>query len=1595
MLSLARAVALCSFLCVGSLLAQNPGTGLYANGTFDTHGFDTINMGNLNTHFEIPIVTKAGRGLPFNYSIVYDGLVWSQATSSGTAQWIPDPGFGFHGQLNGGAVVGFMTSAFQSVRCGGPIQQGGPAPTYGRSQSKFVYHDPNGKNHHVDYQVSADCGSGPVPSGTGATFDGSGYTYDGSLVHATNGNSIAPNLSSSSSGGSITDANGNFISSDGSGNYTDTTGTVELKFTGGGTASSPLQLTYPVTEQANGTTSATANIYYKAYTVQTTFSCGIGDYPATSKDLVDHITLANGDTYSFTYEATANGVAGAVTGRLGSITLPTGGNISYALYGGTNGIVCSDGTPPGLNRVSGDGSKTYNRGGVSGNPNAYTTVVTDERGKQTYYAFSVDSSGLYEATHRRAHDGTFSNNNLLEEDIICYNNAAQSNGTCEGQAITQPITEVDTSTAFNYIASPSLTKNTYDTSGNLLTNQQASGTSLEITTSNAYTQPGSTTELASTKSADNAGNIISYTGYGYDETSTSATSGLPQHNAPSSSPGNQTSVHVSIDGGTTNTLTTTTAYYVTGMPASTTAPGNFTTSYGYDSTGTFQQSTGLPTPSSQVALNASAQYDPASGSLLSITGLNQHQTFSATQYDALLRPRIATTPEGGQSTSGYTPNQISSTTKMNSSQTKDTETFLDGYGRVIRTAVQSSSGWYLTDSCYMNGVLQAKSTPYLSSSSNPSSTNCSGSNATQYTFDGLGRITQVATPDGHSVTATYNGRAVQVVDSNGTNRIVQTDLLGRTRGVCEVNAYTNLPGGSQDQNSNCGFDIGGTGLLTSYGYNPAAHTVNTVQGSQGRTFVTDAAGRTTSVTEPESGTATYSYSYNINGLVTTRVRGRANQNGATQTTTQTYYDSIGRLIDVIYNDGTLGKHYVYDQGVQNGLVSDSGPGAKGQLTGMATIVPNNGPVVSALGYVYDIMGRVTFVNACPTDWCTPSLPGSHQGYGYDLASEMTSHSYATGENGAGYANLTYSYNTAGQMTSISGGRNNSTNQPTIWSATTSTMQPGGPQFTTNGNNTTTWTNYDAMDRFAGKWVCGLPGGYNCPNNSQYYYGMAQLQVGQQVKWQVDTVMNRWTQFNYDQFGNLAGSSPMPNSGYQALNFSASYDRYGNRWSESVSNTPPGSGPNQSLSFNTANNQVPYYTYDAVGNLTNDNVNTYQYDAESNLIAINNGSTASYTYNALNQRDKVVTSAGTDRFTFDQQGRRFANWQDGNAYIKEEQFYGDQGAVAFFSVADAIIHFAHDDATGTQRMRTDNVGSPPSSPATAKFASLPFGEVNGSSGSDLDPSHFAWLDQDGTFSASSLGLQHATFREYNSIQGRWMSPDPYSGSYDETNPQSLNRYSYVMNNPLGYTDPTGQCGIVAAGTVNVTPSGTTYTTTDTYDYTGCPPPWWLGEYGAPNGYSVLNQSGGNGVAGIPPYASVPIAPNNGPTCTGTGNAPPPSYYAQKGQAASSNAVKDFLNLFNFRRGGALDAQVGPGPNGQPFGGTPSYANYTFGVYMSAAGYTLNQTLAGADIYAQYRSRYPAGTPMGGPNYPFTPQTNINNITNGFNAQTNGTTCHKPG
>jgi RHS repeat-associated protein len=68
-----------------------------------------------------------------------------------------------------------------------------------------------------------------------------------------------------------------------------------------------------------------------------------------------------------------------------------------------------------------------------------------------------------------------------------------------------------------------------------------------------------------------------------------------------------------------------------------------------------------------------------------------------------------------------------------------------------------------------------------------------------------------------------------------------------------------------------------------------------------------------------------------------------------------------------------------------------------------------------------------------------------------------------------------------------------------------------------------------------------------------------------------------------------------------------------------------------------------------------------------------------------------------------------------------------------------------------------------------------------------------------------GIYDFLFRESSPIQGRWISPDPAGlAAADLTNPQSLNRYAYVLNSPSNVTDPDGLCDAVIAG-VNMSPN----------------------------------------------------------------------------------------------------------------------------------------------------------------------------------------------
>ncbi len=179
-------------------------------------------------------------------------------------------------------------------------------------------------------------------------------SYSGANVTSADGKQINAPVNNQASSGTITDTNGNQISNNGNGTFADTLGTTVLTITGSGTPTSPKIFQY---NTPSGT--ATVTVTYQAYTVRTNFGCPSGDFNL-SEDLVNTITLADGSVYTFNYEATP-GYSGDVTGRLAKLTLPQGGAITYQYTGANNGIVCADGTPAGLTRLTPDGHPKFVR----------------------------------------------------------------------------------------------------------------------------------------------------------------------------------------------------------------------------------------------------------------------------------------------------------------------------------------------------------------------------------------------------------------------------------------------------------------------------------------------------------------------------------------------------------------------------------------------------------------------------------------------------------------------------------------------------------------------------------------------------------------------------------------------------------------------------------------------------------------------------------------------------------------------------------------------------------------------------------------------------------------------------------------------------------------------------------------------------------------------------------------------------------------------------------------------------------------------------------------------------------------------------------
>jgi RHS repeat-associated protein len=116
-----------------------------------------------------------------------------------------------------------------------------------------------------------------------------------------------------------------------------------------------------------------------------------------------------------------------------------------------------------------------------------------------------------------------------------------------------------------------------------------------------------------------------------------------------------------------------------------------------------------------------------------------------------------------------------------------------------------------------------------------------------------------------------------------------------------------------------------------------------------------------------------------------------------------------------------------------------------------------------------------------------------------------------------------------------------------------------------------------------------------------------------------------------------------------------------------------------------------------------------------------------------------------------------------------------------------VRYFHQDHLGSMSVITDEAGQ-----VVERLAYDPWGKRRKANGLADKSDSLVGVNTDRGYTEhehlDEIGLIHMNGRVYDPLIGRFMSADPFIQAPD--NLQSYNRYAYVMNNPLAYTDPSG-------------------------------------------------------------------------------------------------------------------------------------------------------------------------------------------------------------
>jgi RHS repeat-associated protein len=1240
-------------LLVGShTSAQSvPQTGTPPFGTFNRDAIDIVNVGNLNVLFQFPLFAKKGRGLDFSAQLRSDNLALQPFNAN---ESIITPTFWqttvtpWHVSLSFGAGVTYTTR--QSHPNSDPPCNNGNNYIQYYIYENFVYFD-SSNTAHPFYNATVGYPTPCYPTQSFLAYSPDGYLLSFS-IDPTSGailtdtiTDLSGNIQNLLGGAGITDPNGNTIGAGSVGTVNDTTGNTVMSSPAGTLTSRTSYFPNP----AGGLTEATT-FTSSTFTIQTNFKCpNVTDITVQGVYLTTGISLPDQTSYSIVYEST-NGAypSSVVTGRIHSLTLPSGATITFTYSGGTNGINCQDGSPAILTKQTPDGTWTYthyftptvsfNGSWING---LWTTIVTDPAGNDTVYTFGSTPIGNVPSTatledQRLIYQGSHTAGTLLKTIVSCYNGNFTNCTTALNQVANAPIA-VTRKDVYTYLPglSPSLSETFYSPTFALVTqdnefdfgvNTGAAPTTAPLkATMITYANPGNNIvnrpaciQVTSGTSPQTCGTVTS--------TTQSITNYLNYD-----SHGNVGTIQQWVSGSTYVSKSFT--YLSNGLVNTATDFKQTPTQYTYGAcNGSY------PTQITTAGLSQYYTWDCNGGVVTSTTDANSratHYSFSNPSTgvgDPFWRLIQVTYPDGGQTTTTY--NDTASPANVSTSQLIDssghaitTQTIFDALGRHTQSAVTSDPDG-TTYRVVGYDTLGRTYRTYNPTRCNPPTTNCAestwGYSTTQY--DALNRVTSVTEQDGSIVSISYTGNCTTVTDESQKARKSCSDALGRLSQVFED------PGSSPHLN-----------YETDYAYDALGNllTVNQKGGSTNaaywrtRTFAYDGLSRLTSSINPESNTVpatgatiATTYIYDANGNLTSKTSPAPNQTGTGTVTLSYCYDALNRLTSKAYTAQSCPMSspiatYLYDQSSYNGLTITNGIGRRTGMTDPA----------GSEAWSYDPMGR-PLTDRRVTNAITKNTSYAYLPY---LDGSINTLTYPSGRT------LTYSTGGAEWPLSV---QDNSTN---VYYAASAHYTPSGALSSiASGSSITSAFFYNprlqpcrVSVESTGAAPASCTDTANFGNILDYAYNFS---LGASDNGNVTAIANnrdntRSQNFSYDSLNRISTAQTqttgvtIPNPNCWGLTFG--YDPWGNL--QTSSTTGP-AGCSEPLPLNISVGTSNRVTSNTVAGQTSN----YCYDSAGNLIFITASGASCPTsgpYQYVYDAENHLTSAGSVTYTYDGEGKR--------------------------------------------------------------------------------------------------------------------------------------------------------------------------------------------------------------------------------------------------------------------------------------------------------------------------------------------------------------------